>query len=132
MRSPDTGAQSGGKVPTLVIDGRSAYRGRCDPFYREAFSADASLLPRDDIEADAQALSWYVLAAATLPSRAPARTGSCHGGGVFADRSFGKRAGRWTAIRSPTSIFSDSIWRANSLKPAPETFSQSHRALHRA
>src|SRR5258705_13670898 len=59
-----------GKVPTLVIDGRPLTEVAAILFYLAKRFPDASLLPRDDIEADAQALSWMSFAASTLhPAR---------------------------------------------------------------
>jgi glutathione S-transferase len=84
-----------GKVPTLVIDGRPLAEVAAILYYLAKRFPDAELLPRDDIEADAQALSWMSFAASTLhPAR---RHGPDYAGEV------------WVAIRSPTSIFSGSI-----------------------
>src|SRR6266571_8704123 len=59
-----------GKVPTLVIDGRPLTEVAAILYYLAKRFPDAELLPRDDIEADAQALSWMSFAASTLhPAR---------------------------------------------------------------
>src|SRR5437773_5399856 len=59
-----------GKVPTLIIDGRRLTEVASILYYLAIRFPDAGLLPRDDIEADAQALSWMSFAASTLhPAR---------------------------------------------------------------
>src|SRR5712692_2701887 len=78
-----------GKVPTLVIDGRPLTEVAAILYYLARRFPDADLLPRDDIEADAQALSWMSFAAATLhPAR---RHGPDHAREVWgiADRRLG-------------------------------------------
>jgi hypothetical protein len=83
---------------------------------------DAGLLPRDDVEADAQALSWMSFAASTLhPAR---RRGLDHARQVWgiADRRLGNgwALGRFSI--ADIHLFR-LYWRfANSLKPAPGTF----------
>ena len=111
-----------GKVPTLVIDGRPLTEVAAILFYLAKRFPDTELLPRDDIEADAQALSWMSFAAATLhPAR---RHGLDHAMEVWgvADRRLGSG---WALDRySIADIHLFRLyWRfANSLKPAPETF----------
>ena len=80
MRSPGYMALNPeGKVPTLVIDGRPLTEVAAILFYLAKRFPDASLLPRDNIEADAQALSWMSFAAATLhPARRRAVPGMIH------------------------------------------------------
>src|ERR1700722_16704448 len=59
-----------GKVPTLVVDGRPLTEVAAILYYLAKRFPDAELLPRDDVEADAQALSWMSFAASTLhPAR---------------------------------------------------------------
>src|ERR1019366_3866737 len=59
-----------GKVPTLLIDGRPLTEVAAILYYLAKRFPDAELLPRDDIEADAQAPSWMSFAASTLhPAR---------------------------------------------------------------
>jgi glutathione S-transferase len=92
-----------GKVPTLVIDGRPLTEVAAILYYLAKRFPDAGLLPRDDIEADAQALSWMSFAASTLhPAR---RHGLDHAREVWgiADRRLGNGWALGT-IRSPTSI----------------------------
>jgi glutathione S-transferase len=111
-----------GKVPTLVIDGRPLTEVAAILFYLAKRFPDTELLPRDDIEADAQALSWMSFAASTLhPAR---RHGLDHAREVWgiADRRLGNG---WAMSRySIADIHLFRLyWRfANSLKPAPETF----------
>src|SRR4051812_1865487 len=54
-----------GKVPVLLIDGRPLTEVAAILFYLAKRFPDAELLPRDDIEAEAQALSWMSFLAST-------------------------------------------------------------------
>jgi glutathione S-transferase len=123
LRSPDYLALNPeAQVPTLVIDGRPLTEVAAILFYLAKRFPDSGLLPRDDIAADAQALSWMSFAASTLhPAR---RRGLDHAKEVWgiADR----RLGNGWAL-GPYSIADIHLFRlywrlANSLKPAPETF----------
>jgi glutathione S-transferase len=111
-----------GKVPTLVIDERPLTEVAAILYYLAKRFPDAELLPRDDIEADAQALSWMSFAASTLhPAR---RRGLDYAMDVYAiaDRRLGSgwALGRYSI--ADIHLFR-LYWRfANSLKPAPETF----------
>jgi glutathione S-transferase len=111
-----------GKVPTLVVDGRPLTEVAAILYYLAKRFPDAGLLPRDDIEADAQALSWMSFAASTLhPAR---RHGLDHARDVWgiADRRLGSgwALGRYSI--ADIHLFR-LYWRfANSLKPAPEDF----------
>jgi glutathione S-transferase len=59
-----------GKVPTLVIDGRPLTEVAAILFYLATRYPEAGLLPKDDIEAEARAISWMSFAASTLhPAR---------------------------------------------------------------
>ena len=111
-----------GKVPTLIIDGRPLTEVEAILYYLAKRFPDAGLLPRDDIEADAQALSWMSFAASTLhPAR---KRGLDHAKEVWgiADRRLGNG---WALSRysiADIHLFR-LFWRfANSLKPTPETF----------
>ncbi|HLG80712.1 MAG TPA: glutathione S-transferase family protein [Bradyrhizobium sp.] len=78
-----------GKVPTLVIDGRPLTEVAAILFYLARRFPDAELLPRDDREAEAQAISWMSFIAATLhPAR---RRGLDHARTVYgiADKRLG-------------------------------------------
>jgi glutathione S-transferase len=123
MRSPDYLALNPeGKAPTLVIDGQPLTEVAAILFYLAKRYPDAGLLPRDDIEADARALSWMSFAASTLhPAR---RHGLDHAREVWgiADRRLGNgwALGRYSI--ADVHLFR-LYWRlANSLKPAPGTF----------
>ena len=111
-----------GKVPTLIIDGRPLTEVAAILYYLAKRFPDAGLLPRDDIEADAQALSWMSFAASTLhPAR---KRGLDHAKEVWgiADRRLGNG---WALSRysiADIHLFR-LFWRfANSLQPAPGTF----------
>jgi glutathione S-transferase len=123
MRSPEFLALNPeGKVPLLLVDGRPLTEVAAILFYLAKRFLDAELLPRDDPEADAQALSWMSFIASTLhPAR---RHGLDYAKQVYgiADRRLG---GGWALGRySIADIHLFRLyWRlANSLKPAPETF----------
>ena len=111
-----------GKVPTLVIDGRPLTEVAAILFYLARRFPEAALLP-EDIEAEAQALSWMSFIAATLhPAR---RQGLDHAREVYAiaDRRLGPN---W-ALGERYSIADIHLFRLywrlfNSLKPAPGTF----------
>ena len=111
-----------GKVPMLVVDGQPLTEVAAILFYLAKRFPEAGLLPRDDIEADARALSWTSFTASTLhPAR---RHGLDHAREVWgiADRRLGNgwALGRYSI--ADIHLFR-LYWRlANSLKPAPETF----------
>jgi glutathione S-transferase len=111
-----------GKVPTLVVDGRPLTEVAAILYYLAKRFPDAALLPHDDIEADAQALSWMSFIASTLhPAR---RQGLDYAREVYgiADRRLGKgwAIGRYSI--ADIHLFR-LYWRLfNSLKPAPGTF----------
>jgi glutathione S-transferase len=123
MRSPEYLALNPeGKVPTLVVDGRPLTEVAAILFYLARCFPDAGLLPRDDIEAEAQALSWMSFIASTLhPAR---KHGLEYAKQVYgiADRRLGNgwALGRYSI--ADIHLFR-LYWRlANSLKPSPETF----------
>ena len=106
LRAPDYLALNPeGKVPTLVVDGRPLTEVAAILFYLARRFPDAELLPRENIEAEAQALSWMSFIASTLhPARQRGmdypRRSTASPTGVW------ETAGRWHTIRSPTSICS--------------------------
>jgi glutathione S-transferase len=64
-----------GKVPVLLIDGRPLTEVAAILFYLAKRFPDAELLPRGDVEAEAQALSWMSFIASTLhPARRHCRS----------------------------------------------------------
>ena len=124
MRSPDfLAVNPEGKVPTLLIDGRRLTEVAAILYYLAKRFPEAALLPSDDLEADAQALSWMSFIASTLhPAR---RQGLDHVRQVYgiADRKLG---GGW-AIGERYSIADIHLFRLywrmfNSLRPAEGDF----------
>ena len=72
-----------GKVPTLIVDGRPLTEVAACLFYLAKRFPEAKLLAANDIEAEAQAVSWMSFIASTLhclhlASGAPARRRACH------------------------------------------------------
>jgi glutathione S-transferase len=123
LRAPDyLKLNPEGKVPTLVIDGRPLTEVAAILFYLARCFPEANLLPRDDLEAEAQALSWMSFAAATLhPAR---RQGLDHAREVYAiaDRRLGSGWAIGNYSIADIHLFR-LYWRlANSLRPAPEAF----------
>ena len=111
-----------GKVPTLLIDGRKLTEVAAILYYLARRFPEADLLPCDDLEAEAQALSWMSFAASTLhPAR---RRGLDHATEVYgiADRRLGRG---WAIGRySIADIHLFRLWwrLSHSLQPAPEAF----------
>ena len=123
MRSPELLALNPeGKVPVLLVDGRPLTEVAAILFYLAKRFPDAELLPRDDLEADARALSWMSFIASTLhPAR---QRGLDYAKQVYgiADRRLGDgwALGRYSI--ADIHLFR-LYWRlANSLHPAPEMF----------
>ena len=123
MRSPDYLALNPeGKVPTLVVDGRPLTEVAAILFYLARRFPEAELLPRNDIEAEAQALSWMSFIASTLhPAR---KRGLDYAKQVYgiADRRLGEgwAIGRYSI--ADIHLFR-LYWRlANALHPEPGTF----------
>ncbi len=122
---------SEGKVPTLLIDGRPLTEVAGILFYLAKRFPAAGLLP-DDIEGEAQAVSWMSFIASTLhPARA---RGLEYATQVYtiADRRLGARdwaLGRYSVV--DIHLFR-LYWRlAKSLKPAPGTFPNLDAHYHR-
>jgi len=123
LRSPEYLALNPeGKVPTLIADRHPLTEVAAILYFLARRFPDAGLLPRDDLEADARALSWMSFIASTLhPAR---RRGLDYANEVYAiaDRRLGEgwALGRYSI--ADIHLFR-LYWRfANSLKPAPETF----------
>jgi glutathione S-transferase len=112
-----------GKVPTLAVDGRPLTEVAAILFYLAKRYPGAGLLPRDNFEAEAQALSWMSFCASTLH---PARgRGAEHAMKAFAIAD--RRLGNNWALGDTYSIADIHLFRlywrlVNALKPAPETF----------
>jgi glutathione S-transferase len=123
LRTPDYLALNPeGKVPTLIVDGRPLTEVAAILYYLAKRFPEAELLPRDDIAAEAQALSWMSFIASTLhPAR---RRGLDYAKEVYgiADQRLGSGwvLGRYSI--ADIHLFR-LYWRlANSLKPAREEF----------
>jgi glutathione S-transferase len=123
MRAPEFLALNPeGKVPVLLIDGRPLTEVAAILYYLAERFPDVQLLPRDDPEAEAQALSWMSFIASTLhPAR---QRGLDYAKQVYgiADRRLGDgwALGRYSI--ADIHLFR-LYWRlANSLHPAPEMF----------
>jgi glutathione S-transferase len=123
LRAPDYLALNPeGKVPTLIVDGRPLTEVAAILYYLARRFPEAELLPRDDIAAEAQALSWMSFIASTLhPAR---RRGLDYAKEVYgiADKRLGSgwALGRYSI--ADIHLFR-LYWRlANSLKPAREEF----------
>ena len=123
MRSPEFLAiNPEGKVPTLIVDGRPLTEVAAILFYLARRFPEAGLLPTDDIEAEAQAVSWMSFIASTLH---PARQRGLDYAKVaygIADRRLGNgwAIGRYSI--ADIHLFR-LYWRlANSLHPEPGTF----------
>ena len=124
MRSPEyLKINPAGLVPTLLIDGRVLTEVAGILFYLARRFPEAGLLPKDDIEAEAQAISWMSFIASTLhPGRQKGIDYACEVYGI-ADR----RLGRAWALGERYSIADIHLFRLywrflNSLKPATDMF----------
>lgn len=112
-----------GKVPTLVIDGHPLTEVAAILYYLARRYPEAGLLPKDDPQAEAQAISWMSFIASTLhPARA---RGFDYVKGVYgvADKRLGQN--EWAIGRySVADIHLFRLyWRiAGSFKPEPGTF----------
>jgi glutathione S-transferase len=111
-----------GKVPTLLIDGRPLTEVAAVLFYLAKCFPDAKLLPRDDPEAEARAISWMSFIASTLhPAR---RHGLEYARSVYgiADRRLGPGWAIGDYSIADIHLFR-LYWRlSNSLHPAPGEF----------
>jgi glutathione S-transferase len=123
LRSPEfLNLNPEGKVPTLLIDGHPLTEVAAILFYLARRFPGANLLPREDLEKEAQAMSWMSFIASTLhPAR---RRGLDHARLVYgiADRRLGDG---WAL--GPYSIADIHLFRLywrffNSLQPAAGEF----------
>ena len=111
-----------GKVPVLVIDGRPLSEVAAILFYLARRFPQAGLLPRDDPEAEAQALSWMSFCASSL--HRARKHGLDYAKGVYgiADRRLGPDWAIGSYSIADIHLFR-LYWRlANSLHPEPGTF----------
>jgi glutathione S-transferase len=123
MRAPELLALNPeGKVPVLLVDGRPLTEVAAILYYLAKSFPEAELLPRENIEADAQALSWMSFIASTLHPARPRGLDYAKQVYGIADRRLGNgwALGRYSI--ADIHLFR-LYWRlANSLHPAPETF----------
>jgi glutathione S-transferase len=123
MRTPEFRAiNPAGKVPTLMVDGRPLTEVAACLFYLAKRYPEAGLSPSNDIETEAQAVSWMSFIASTLhPAR---RQGVEHVNDVWRIAET-KLGGREWALGDYSIVdihLFRLFWRmANSLKPAPDT-----------
>jgi glutathione S-transferase len=124
MRSPEyLKINPAGLVPTLLIDGRVLTEVAGILFYLARRFPEAKLLPTDDIESEAQVVSWMSFIASTLhPGR---QKGVDHAYKVYGIAD--QRLGRGWVLGERYSIADIHLFRLywrfiNSLKPAPGTF----------
>jgi glutathione S-transferase len=123
MRAPELLALNPeGKVPVLLVDGRPLTEVAAILYYLAKSFPEAELLPRENIEADAQALSWMSFIASTLHPARPRGLDYAKQVYGIADRRLGDgwALGRYSI--ADIHLFR-LYWRlANSLHPAPEMF----------
>lgn len=112
-----------GKVPTLLIDGEPLTEVAGILFYLARRYPAASLLPTEDLEAEAQVVSWMSFIASTLH---PARTkGADHAMATWSIAEQRLAGKEWAIARySVADIHLFRLyWRfVNSRRPAPGTF----------
>jgi glutathione S-transferase len=112
-----------GTVPVLLIDGRPLKEVAAILFYLAKRFPDAELLPRNNLEAEAQALSWMSFIASTV-HHARAR-GMEHTKAVFglADRRLGARAWALDTYSIADIHLFRLFWRfRNAMQPASADF----------
>ena len=121
-----------GKVPTLLIDGRPLTEVAAILFYLAKRFPAAGLLPSNDQEADAQAISWMSFIAATLhPARA---RGLDYARRIYALAD--RRLGQQTWALESYSIVDIHLFRLywrfyNSLRPPADEFANLQRHYQR-
>lgn len=112
-----------GKVPTLLIDGRRLTEVAGILFYLAKRFPDAHLLPENDIEAEAQAVSWMSFLASTVHPARQLGVDRVRAALGLAEQRLGKR--EWTLDRysiADIHLFR-LFWRARpSLEPASGEF----------
>jgi glutathione S-transferase len=118
-----------GKVPTLIIDGRPLTEVAAILYYLAKRFPDAGLLPRDDIEAEAQALSWMSFAASTLHPARRAEAAACQGSLGNCRSAAGKRLGARPLFDRRYPSLSAVLAVRQFAQACARNLSQSHRAL---
>ena len=130
LRTPDFLALNPeGKVPVLLVDGRPLTEVAAILFYLAKRFPEANLLPRDDLEAEAQALSWMSFIASTLhPAR---QRGLDYAKEVYgiADRRLGERLGAGTLFDRRHPSVPAVLAARQFASPRAGNISEPHRAL---
>jgi glutathione S-transferase len=112
-----------GKVPTLLVDGRPMTEVAAILYYLAKRFPEANLLPKDDLEAEAQIVSWMSFIASTVhPAR---RIGLDRWKEVFgiAEQRLGRRDWAVGGYSIADIHLFRLFWRFfNSLHPAPADF----------
>jgi glutathione S-transferase len=123
LRAPDyLELNPEGKVPTLIVDGRPLTEVAAILYYLAKRFPDAALLPRENIEAEAQALSWMSFIASTLHPARPRGLDYARRVWGITDRRLGSGWALTDYSIADIHLFR-LYWRLfNSLKPAPGTF----------
>jgi len=121
-----------GKVPTLLVDGRPLTEVAAILFYLAKRFPAARLLPTDDIEAEAQAISWMSFIAATIH---PARQRGLEGARAvyaLAEQRLGARTWAIGAYSIVDIHLFRLYWRFyTSLRPAPGELPNLHAHYQR-
>lgn len=121
-----------GKVPTLLVDGCPLTEVAAILFYLAKRFPAAGLLPADDIEAEAHAISWMSFIAATLhPARA---RGLEHARSLYAlaEQRLGEQAWAMGTYSIVDIHLFRLYWRFyNSLRPSPAEFPNLHAHYRR-
>jgi glutathione S-transferase len=123
LRAPDyLRLNPEGKVPTLLVDGRPLTEVAAILYYLAKRFPDAELLPRDDLEAGARALSWMSFIASTLHPARRRRLDYAKQVWSIADRRLGNGWALQNYSIADIHLFRLYWQLANSLHPTPETF----------
>jgi len=121
-----------GKVPTLLVEGRPLTEVAAILFYLARRFPAAQLLPTDDLEAEAQAISWMSFIAATIH---PARRRGLDGARAvyaLADQRLGARTWAMGAYSIVDIHLFRLYWRFyNALRPAPGELPNLHAHYER-
>jgi glutathione S-transferase len=111
-----------GKVPALIVDGRPMTEVAAILFYLAKRFPHAGLLPPDDIEAEAQAVSWMSFIASTLHPARQRGLDYAREAYRIADRRLGSGWAIGSYSIADIHLFR-LYWRLfNSFKPEPGTF----------
>jgi glutathione S-transferase len=121
-----------GKVPTLLVEGRPLTEVAAILFYLARRFPAAQLLPTDDLEAEAQAISWMSFIAATVHPVRRRGLDRAHAVYALADQRLGARTWAMGAYSIVDIHLFRLYWRFyNSLRPAPDEFANLHAHYER-